>query len=107
MCVVALASPPVQANADPPRLILQITIDGIRADLLERYSDRFGSGGFRRLIDTGFFGSPDPDVPERRDGVNHGQLMASHAGRSSTLYLSLSGPQKSKTVLLQATGREI
>lgn len=58
MCVDALASPPVQANADPPRLILQITIDGIRADLLERYSDRFGSGGFRRLIARAFWGHP-------------------------------------------------
>jgi predicted AlkP superfamily pyrophosphatase or phosphodiesterase len=41
---------------DPPRpvrLILQITVDGLRADLLSRYGDRFGDGGFRALMDRG------------------------------------------------------
>lgn len=41
---------------DPPRpvrLILQITVDGLRADLLNRYGDRFGNGGFRALMDRG------------------------------------------------------
>jgi hypothetical protein len=37
----------------PVRLILQITVDGLRADLLSRYGDRFGDGGFRALMDRG------------------------------------------------------
>lgn len=35
------------------QLILQITVDGLRGDLLQRYEDRFGKGGFRYLLDQG------------------------------------------------------
>jgi predicted AlkP superfamily pyrophosphatase or phosphodiesterase len=35
------------------RLVLQITVDGLRADLLERYRDSFGPGGFERLMSGG------------------------------------------------------
>ena len=39
----------------PPdlRLVLQITVDGLRGDLLHRYGDRFGEGGFRYLLERG------------------------------------------------------
>ena len=39
--------------ASAPGLVLQITVDGLRADLLSRSSDRFGEGGFRYLLDNG------------------------------------------------------
>jgi hypothetical protein len=36
-----------------PKLILQITVDQLRGDLLERYYDRLGEGGFgRRAINV-------------------------------------------------------
>lgn len=35
------------------QLVLQITGDGLRGDLLQRYGDRFGEGGFRYLLDQG------------------------------------------------------
>jgi predicted AlkP superfamily pyrophosphatase or phosphodiesterase len=35
------------------RLVLQITIDGLRADLIKRYENGFGKGGFRFLKDRG------------------------------------------------------
>jgi predicted AlkP superfamily pyrophosphatase or phosphodiesterase len=35
------------------RLVLQITIDGLRGDLLNRYGKGFGEGGFRYLMDKG------------------------------------------------------
>jgi predicted AlkP superfamily pyrophosphatase or phosphodiesterase len=35
------------------RLVLQITIDGLRADLINRYEKGFGEGGFRFLMDKG------------------------------------------------------
>jgi predicted AlkP superfamily pyrophosphatase or phosphodiesterase len=35
------------------RLVLQITVDGLRGDLLRRYRHRFGDGGFRMLLETG------------------------------------------------------
>ena len=39
--------------AEPPALVLQITIDALRADMLTRYSQHFGKGGFRYLMDEG------------------------------------------------------
>ena len=35
------------------RLVLQITIDGLRADLINRYENGFGKGGFRLLTEKG------------------------------------------------------
>lgn len=40
-------------EADKPKLVITITIDGLRADLLDRYDSVF-TGGFRRLRDQGF-----------------------------------------------------
>ncbi len=39
-------------DADGIRLVLQVTVDGLRGDLLNRYGDRL-SGGFRYLVDEG------------------------------------------------------
>jgi hypothetical protein len=36
-----------------PKLVLQITVDGFRADLLERYAANFGKGGFNYLLEEG------------------------------------------------------
>lgn len=41
------------ANSQSPKLILQITIDGLRGDLPYKYMDRYGSGGFNYLMDEG------------------------------------------------------
>jgi predicted AlkP superfamily pyrophosphatase or phosphodiesterase len=35
------------------KLVLQITVDGLRGDLLERYGDGLGEGGFRYLLKNG------------------------------------------------------
>jgi hypothetical protein len=37
------------------RLVLQITIDGLRADLINRYRKGFGTGGFRLLLENGAY----------------------------------------------------
>jgi hypothetical protein len=34
------------AAADTSRLVLQITVDGLRGDLINRYRTNFGKGGF-------------------------------------------------------------
>jgi arylsulfatase A-like enzyme len=39
--------------AEQPRLVLQITVDQLRGDMLPRFRDRFGAGGFRRLMEQG------------------------------------------------------
>ena len=41
-----------KSNSDI-KLILQITVDGLRADLVNRYSNKFGEGGFRYLMKNG------------------------------------------------------
>jgi predicted AlkP superfamily pyrophosphatase or phosphodiesterase len=47
-----LSNAHAQSNPDT-RLVLQITIDGLRADLINRYQKNFGKGGFRYLLDKG------------------------------------------------------
>ena len=49
-----LFSSSVYAESKPDvKLVLQITIDGLRADLLSRYQKNFAEGGFRYLLDEG------------------------------------------------------
>ncbi len=43
----------VSINADPPKLVLQITVDQLRGDLPVRYLDRLRPGGFRYLLERG------------------------------------------------------
>jgi predicted AlkP superfamily pyrophosphatase or phosphodiesterase len=52
--VVGGSSTFAEAQTRPEvRLVLQITIDGLRADLINRYERGFGKGGFRRLEEKG------------------------------------------------------
>jgi predicted AlkP superfamily pyrophosphatase or phosphodiesterase len=58
MCAVSVCSvimlPVHLAHADSaPRLIVQITVDALRADLPRRYEHVLGDGGFRYLMDKG------------------------------------------------------
>lgn len=46
------AAPAAAADANI-RLVLQITVDGLRGDLLERYRGGFGEGGFDHLLRNG------------------------------------------------------
>jgi len=41
------------ANAEKPKLVVQITIDQMRGDFPMRYKDRLGEGGFRYLMEKG------------------------------------------------------
>ena len=40
----------------PPRLIVALTVDQMRADYLTRYAHGFGKGGFCRFMEKGFQG---------------------------------------------------
>lgn len=51
--LLALAGGAALGAAETPRLVLQITVDQLRGDMLPRHRDRFGPGGFRRLLDGG------------------------------------------------------
>ncbi|WP_408686783.1 alkaline phosphatase family protein [Vibrio sp. TBV020] len=43
------------AKEPKPKLVLQITVDGLRADLIERYKHNFGKDGFKFLMDDGAY----------------------------------------------------
>ena len=45
----------IAADAPATRLIVQITVDGLRGDLLSRYGRSFGPDGFRRLTEAGLW----------------------------------------------------
>ena len=50
-----LLLPLVTANAqDRPKLVVGITVDQMRQEYLYRFEKKFGSGGFRRLMNDGF-----------------------------------------------------
>jgi len=53
MAMVVVPSIYAQTSDKDIRLVLQITVDGLRADLLSRYSSRFGEGGFKLLKQRG------------------------------------------------------
>jgi predicted AlkP superfamily pyrophosphatase or phosphodiesterase len=54
MLVIGLLSCNVSAQKNVDiKLVLQITVDGLRADLLNRYQKNFTEGGFRYLLDEG------------------------------------------------------
>lgn len=55
----AVLSVSAQTNSRPqfgekPKLLVGIVVDQMRWDYLSRYYDRFGEGGFRRLINQGY-----------------------------------------------------
>lgn len=52
--ILALGSLPAAAK-QPPRLVLQITVDALRGDLPRRYAHVLGDGGFRYLMDQGVY----------------------------------------------------
>ena len=52
LCIVPTIAPAV-ATAEPPRLVLQITVDGLRADMLPRYRENFVADGFNYLLNNG------------------------------------------------------
>jgi predicted AlkP superfamily pyrophosphatase or phosphodiesterase len=58
LLLLALALPAVAQKKGPalkrPRLVVGIVVDQMRYDYLYRYWDKFGSGGFRRLLGEGF-----------------------------------------------------
>ncbi|NRB17441.1 MAG: alkaline phosphatase family protein [Rhodobacteraceae bacterium] len=52
LCLAVLI-PAALAALEKPRLVLQITVDQLRGDFIDRYSAHIGAGGFRYLQETG------------------------------------------------------
>lgn len=56
MATTILLAQPIELraqSAQPPKLILQITVDQLRADLPQRYMSAMSSGGFRYIYESG------------------------------------------------------
>ena len=53
LILISIGSAATKARAEPPRLILQITVDQLRGDLIRRHRSQFGEGGFRYLLENG------------------------------------------------------
>ncbi|GLS91159.1 alkaline phosphatase family protein [Psychromonas marina] len=53
-CAIAsVSSFSVLANPATPKLVVQITVDGLRGDLLDRYKHNFSEKGFKYLLNEG------------------------------------------------------
>jgi predicted AlkP superfamily pyrophosphatase or phosphodiesterase len=46
-----------QDTDDRPKLVVGIVVDQMRNDYLTRYADLYGEGGFKRLMNDGFYGA--------------------------------------------------
>ena len=57
LAVVLLVVPGLTSAAErqPPRLVLQITVDALRGDLPLRHQRQMGRGGFRYLMEKGVY----------------------------------------------------
>ncbi len=53
--LITLVTPFKDAQAKQPKLILQITVDQLRGDLLQRYQQHFSDDGFEYLINEGIY----------------------------------------------------
>lgn len=51
--IAGLAQPAIAKDERDIRLVLQITVDGLRGDLLTRFGKHFGKDGFRYLLNKG------------------------------------------------------
>jgi predicted AlkP superfamily pyrophosphatase or phosphodiesterase len=52
--VLFLGCKPQKKKQENPKLVVGIVIDQMRYDYLTRFSDRYGDGGFKRLLKNGF-----------------------------------------------------
>ena len=53
LLITLVVGMPTGQAAEPPKLVLQITVDQLRGDMLPRFRGHFGPGGFRRLMEQG------------------------------------------------------
>jgi predicted AlkP superfamily pyrophosphatase or phosphodiesterase len=49
------ARAPLKISPAKPRLVIGIVVDQMRADYIEKYWSKFGEGGFKRLVQKGFW----------------------------------------------------
>jgi predicted AlkP superfamily pyrophosphatase or phosphodiesterase len=53
--VLKAQKPEPKSSSEKPKLIIGIVIDQMRNDYIYRYWNRYGTGGFKRLVNEGFY----------------------------------------------------
>lgn len=53
--VIAQTKPVMQTELKQPKLVVGIVVDQMRQDYIYRYWNKFGNGGFKKLINDGYF----------------------------------------------------
>jgi predicted AlkP superfamily pyrophosphatase or phosphodiesterase len=54
LCISLHAQPPGNGKVERPKIVVGLVVDQMRWDFLYRFMDRYGDGGFKRLIREGF-----------------------------------------------------
>ncbi len=84
IAMLALAEGKANDTATTPKIVLNITIDQLRYDYIERFTPLFGEGGFKRLIkegttySNGFHNFNDPDLASATAAINTGTIPATN-----------------------------
>lgn len=74
--VAAPAEPTPSEQEKPPKLVVGLVVDQMRWDYLHRYHDRYGEGGFRRLLQEGFsFDNAYINYLPSSTGVGHASIF--------------------------------
>ncbi len=95
LCGVAAQSPSWTA---PPKLVVGIVVDQMRADYLYRYWDNFGEGGFKRLVGEGSFQrDAHYDYGPTHTGPGHASIYTGTTPRDHGIALN--------DMYMRATGR--
>ncbi|HJQ18977.1 MAG TPA: alkaline phosphatase family protein [Gemmatimonadaceae bacterium] len=102
----AAAAPSVVTAAAPPKLIVFITVDQLREDMLDRYRGDLRAG-YARLMSGAFFtnGFQDHAITETAPG--HASTMSGRFPRSTGITSNLTGVIDPRYELLGADSREV
>jgi predicted AlkP superfamily pyrophosphatase or phosphodiesterase len=55
LIILGIYAQPVETSNNKPRLIVGIVVDQMRNDFIYRFWDRYGNGGFKRLVNEGYY----------------------------------------------------
>jgi len=82
LLLAALLAAPVRSDSEPPALIVLLTIDQLRPDVLERYRAEY-TGGLKRLLEDGFVFAGEQAHAATETGPGHSAIATGcHPGKT-------------------------
>ena len=104
MLSIVLAASPIAAQLAPPTLVVQITIDQLRPDYLDKWSSQF-TGGFARLLKQGaFFTNASHDHATTETAPGHATLWSGRYPAHTGVVLNEIGVPDPQSPLLFGRG---